>query len=88
MDLQQGYTFDDAEPAWVLRTLRRGVRQWEAAGDAPPLMLLVEGSEPLPLGGCGPEIRGTAGELLLWLARGVEYGLSADAELPVPPPWS
>lgn len=88
VDLQRGYTFDDADPDWVLRTLRRGVRQWEATGDAPRLTLQVEGSDPLELGGGGPEVRGTAGQLMLWIARGVDDGLRTDGELPTPPPWS
>lgn len=88
VDLQAGYTFDDADPDWVLRTLRRGVRQWEAACDAPALTLQVDASDPLPLGGGGPEVRGTTGQLLLWLARGVGDDLSTSVELPAPPSWS
>lgn len=89
VDLGLGYTFDDADPAWVLRTLQRGVRQWEAAGEAPGLTLSIEGTDPLSLGGGGgPEVRGTAGQMLLWIARGVDDGLRADVALPAPPPWS
>lgn len=86
-DLQRGYTLDDAEPGWVARTLRRGLRQWEARGDAPGLTLAPTGGEPLTLGGGGPVVAGTPGRLLLWLARGQEAGLRTEGALPEPPPW-
>lgn len=88
VDLQAGYGFDDADPGWVARTLRRGVRQWEAAEDTPALTLHATGLDPLPLGGGGPEVHGTPGRLLLWLARGVDDGLRSEVELPTPPRWS
>src|SRR5699024_6284883 len=100
VDLDAGYTFDDADPAWLARTLRRGVRQWEAAGDAPPLTLRPHGMPPLELAGGGQEVHGTAGQLLGWLARGhargpderlgprPTAGLSSTADLPQPPPWA
>lgn len=87
VDLQAGYGFDDTDPAWAARTLRRGVRRWDADG-APGLTLRPEGMEQLELGGGGPEVVGTPGQLLLWLARGVDDGLRPDAELPAPPPWA
>src|SRR5690606_10174866 len=43
VDLQAGHTFDDADPAWVARTLRRGVARWEETGAAPPLTLVPVG---------------------------------------------
>lgn len=88
VDLEDGYTFDDADPAWVARTLRRGVRQWEAGGDAPALTLRPEGRPPLELGGGGPDVQGTAGQLLLWLARGKVEGLSSTVDLSQPPHWA
>ena len=87
VDLETDYTFDQADPAWVARTLRRGVKQWEATGGAPGLTLVPEALEPLQLGGGGPEVSGTPGQLLLWLARGRADGLSTGTELPAPPPW-
>lgn len=87
VDLEAGYTFDDADPAWVARTLRRGVRQWEAGGDAPAMTLRPEGMPPLELGGGGPDVRGSAGQLLLWLARGRAEGLTSAVDLPQPPDW-
>ncbi|MGD8201716.1 maleylpyruvate isomerase family mycothiol-dependent enzyme [Ornithinimicrobium sp. W1679] len=98
VDLQAGYTFDDADPAWVARTLRRGVARWEAAGEAPGLTLVpvaragegtdTSGMPPLQLSGGGAEVSGTPGQLLLWLARGRTDGLSTDVDLPTPPPWA
>lgn len=88
VDLDTDYSFDQADPGWVARTLRRGVRQWDAATDAPALTLVPEGLPPLPLGAGGPEVAGTPGQLLLWVARGRADGLSAQVELPQPPPWA
>ena len=87
VDLRSGYAFDDADPGWVARTLRRGARQWDAAG-APALTLRPEGLDPLELGGGGREVAGTPGGLLLWLARGATDGVRAEGELPTPPPWA
>lgn len=89
VDLRAGYGFDDADPAWVARTLRRGVRQWDARGGAPDLTLHPEGLDPLSLGAGGPAVHGTPGQLLLWLARGVSEDLRSEAAaLPTPPAWS
>ncbi len=87
VDLRAGYRFDDADAGWVARTLRRGARQWDAAG-APALTLRPEGMDPVELGGGGAGVTGTPGGLLLWLARGVADEVRSDAELPAPPPWA
>lgn len=88
VDLQAGYSFDDADPAWVARTLRRGVRQWQAAGEVPDLTLHPHGLDQMPLGAGGPAVHGSPGQLLRWLARGVDEGLRAEGTLPTPPVWS
>lgn len=88
VDLGTDYSFDQADPEWVARTLRRGVRQWEAGGGAPGLTLRPEGLPPVELGGGGPEVSGTPGQLLLWLARGRADGLAAPVALPEPPQWA
>lgn len=94
VDLDAGYSFEDADGAWVARTLRRGARQWSARKDAPTLVLLPDAGEPLRVGpdqdeaGGGQEVRGSAGALLLWLARGMTSGVASDAPLPAPPPWA
>ncbi len=88
VDLRLEFGFDDVDHGWVDRTLRRGVRQWEAGGDAPALTLRTDRGEELPLAGGGPVVEGTAGELLLWLARGVPGQITSPAGLPIPPPWS
>lgn len=86
VDLRAGYTFDDADPPWVARTLQRGVRQWADPGVG--LTLLPAGLDPLELGGGGAQVRGTPGSLLLWLARGDASGLHSEVALPRPPAWS
>ncbi|GGK60339.1 maleylpyruvate isomerase family mycothiol-dependent enzyme [Ornithinimicrobium pekingense] len=88
VDLETDYTFDQADPEWVARTLRRGVRQWDATGEAPGLTLVPDGLPALTLGGGGTEVAGTPGQLLLWLARGRADGLASTVELPAPPPWA
>lgn len=94
VDLDAGYSFEDADGAWVARTLRRGARQWSAREGAPTLVLLPDKGEPLRVGPDqdeardGQEVRGSAGALLLWLARGVAGGVTSDAPLPAPPPWA
>lgn len=88
VDLLAGYTFDDADPAWVARTMSRGARRWDALPQAPGLTLRPSGLAPLDIGGGGESVNGTAGALLLWLARGRADGLSSEADLPAPPPWA
>lgn len=89
VDLDSGYGFEDADPAWVARTLRRGVRRWDAAG-APGLTLRPEGMDEIEIGGGGPVLAASPARLLLWLARGVGDGLALEDghPLPQPPPWS
>ncbi|MFK5633418.1 MULTISPECIES: maleylpyruvate isomerase family mycothiol-dependent enzyme [unclassified Ornithinimicrobium] len=88
VDLDAGYGFDDADPVWVERTLRRGIRQWEGGSLVPGLTVRPDGMDPLPVGGGGPVVRGTPGQVLLWLARGVDDGLTSEGALPTPPPWA
>lgn len=89
VDLDRGYTFDDADPGFVARTLRRGVRQWNARGGVPDLTLCPVGGDPLELGAGGPEVHGSPGQLLAWVARGVTDGLTGAVEdLPEPPAWA
>lgn len=93
VDLQAGYTFDDADPAWLARTLRRGASQWEAQGNAPQLTLNPTGpsGEHMPsfsIAGGGTDVSGTPGQLLLWLARGRADGLTSAVDVPSPPAWA
>ncbi|AXH96843.1 maleylpyruvate isomerase family mycothiol-dependent enzyme [Ornithinimicrobium avium] len=89
VDLDSGYGFEDADPGWVARTLRRGARQWDAAG-APGMTLRPEGMAEIEVGGGGPALAASPARLLLWLARGVDDGLALEGgqPLPQPPPWS
>lgn len=88
VDLQTGFTFEDVDPSWVARTLARGARQWEASGTAPALTLSPQGLAAIELAGGGPEVSGTPGAVLLWLARGVDQGLTSEVALPTPPAWA
>ncbi len=93
VDLQAGYNFDNADPSWLARMLRRGVGQWEASGNAPTLTLTPVATtaavmEPLHLSGGGPDVAGTPGQLLRWLARGSTGDLSSTRDIPSPPAWA
>ncbi|WP_134773066.1 maleylpyruvate isomerase family mycothiol-dependent enzyme [Ornithinimicrobium flavum] len=88
VDLAAGHDVDDSDPGWLGRTLRQGAQRWDALPDAPSLTLVPEGLDPVPIGGGGPVVAGTPGELLLWLARGRDTGLRTEVELPTPPPWA
>lgn len=89
VDLDRGYTFEHCDQGVVTRSLRRGVRQWAGRrGPVPDLTVLPEGMDPLQLGAGGPEVSGTPGQLLLWVARGQVRGLHSDVDLPTPPPWA
>lgn len=72
VDLDLGYTFEDADPDWVWRTLTRGVRQWEPA-DPPHLVLRPEGHEELILGA------GVATGAEPQVVRGAEPGVVSGA---------
>lgn len=86
-DLDTGFSLDQVGESWLERTLRRGVRTWEASG-SPGLTLVATSGQVVELGGGGSRVRGSLGALLLWRARGVVRGLETDAPLPVPPPWA
>lgn len=86
-DLQLGYTFADADPGFVNRALRRAVRGLERATHPPALTLTTTEGEEWVLGEGTHGVHGSRADLLLWLARGVDSGLTHDAPLPTPPPW-
>lgn len=89
VDLDAGYGFDDADPAWVLRTLRRGARRWVSQDPDVRVTLVPHGADPVEVGAGGPEVCGSAGALLLWLARGrAEHLVHEATPLPTPPPWA
>lgn len=88
VDLRAGFTFDDADPAWVMRTLTRGARQWSSHEPDTHLTLVPRDGALLTVGQGGPEVHGSPGQLLLWLARGHSEGLTHDGTLPDPPAWA
>lgn len=88
VDLRAGFTFDDADPAWVMRTLTRGARQWSSHEPDTHLTLVARDGALLTVGQGGPEVHGSPGQLLLWLARGHSEGLTHDGTLPDPPAWA
>lgn len=88
VDLDAGFSLDQTDPAWVQRTLRRGIRRWQSSDHPPALTIRPDGMDPSEIGGGGPSVEGSPSALLLWLARGVRNGLRSDGDLPAPPPWS
>jgi maleylpyruvate isomerase len=87
VDLDAGYTFADADPGFVKRAITIAVERFRTRGQVPSITLLGEEEETWALGDGAQHISGTNAVLLLWLARGQEYGLTSAAPLPVLPSW-
>lgn len=85
VDLDAGYGFADADAGFVRRSVDHAVGRLHD----PHLALTLrshEGGE-WTVGGGGQEVTGTDAQLLTWLARGVDLGLSSDRPVPAPPSW-
>jgi len=87
VDLDAGYTFAAADPGFVKRAITIAVERFRTRGQVPSITLLGEEDETWTLGGGAQHISGTNAVLLLWLARGQEYGLTSAAPLPRLPSW-
>lgn len=87
VDLLTGYSFEDADPAYVRRALGIGMRKLQASDAAPALTLLAPDGKRWDIAGGGPAVTGRPADLLLWLARGQSCGVRSDSPLPQPPAW-
>ncbi|MCK0113307.1 maleylpyruvate isomerase family mycothiol-dependent enzyme [Ornithinimicrobium sp. F0845] len=86
VDLDAGYTFHDAPPEVVRAGLAEAVDRL-GHGSCPPLSLTGSDNRHWHIHGGGHEVKGRPGDLLLWLARGVEHGLTHQHPLPTMPRW-
>jgi maleylpyruvate isomerase len=87
VDLNAGYSFADADPGFVRRSIANAVRRMSAAGQPPGLLLRGDGGETWSLGEGTHVVTGTNAALLLWLARGDGAGVSRNDALPALPAW-
>ena len=87
VDLDAGYTFADADPGFVKRTLANGVERMRASDRAPSVTLRGDEGETWAIGGGAQLVSGSNAALLLWLTRGIGDGVSSPAPLPVLPSW-
>jgi maleylpyruvate isomerase len=87
VDLDAGYTFADADPGFVKRAITIAVERFRTRGLVPSISLHGEDDQTWTLDDGAQHLSGTNASLLLWLARGQEYGLTSAAPLPVLPSW-
>jgi len=87
VDLNAGYTFAEADPGFVRRSIANAVRRMSAGSTPPSVVLRGDNSDTWSLGEGVQEVTGTNAALLLWLARGDGAGVSSKEELPALPAW-
>ena len=87
VDLDAGYTFADADPGFVRRSIGNSVIRMNASSQRPSVMLRNDSGNTWSLGESTQEVTGTNAALLLWLARGDGTGVSSQDALPVLPAW-
>lgn len=85
VDLDLGYTFADVPPEVVRAGIVEAVERVSAG--APPLTLVGTDNRRWHIHGGGNEVHGHPADLLFWLARGVEQGLTSHHRLPTLPSW-
>lgn len=82
VDLDDGFTFADVEPALVHRFVDDAVSRLRMGSHPPDLALrTAEGDEWL-VGDATTEVLGSSAGLLLWLARRIATGVRSDGALP------
>ena len=92
VDLGAGYTPADWGDATARRALDRVVPLFRARGNLPVGRLVATGAaHTWEIGPAGPELRGTAADLLAWLTgRGTGADIAIDGRpgpIPPAPPW-
>jgi maleylpyruvate isomerase len=87
VDLNAGYTFADADPGFVKRAVNNAIERFRASGQAPLITLHSDEGDTWTIGDGAQNVTGSNAELLLWLARGEERGVSSEAPLPRLPSW-
>ena len=87
VDLDDGYTFADADPGFVKRAITIGVAQIRAKGREPSIMLRGDHGDTWSIARGAQDVTGSNAALLLWLARGDAAAVSSEAALPALPAW-
>ncbi|WP_256840938.1 maleylpyruvate isomerase family mycothiol-dependent enzyme [Ornithinimicrobium cryptoxanthini] len=85
VDLDLGFTFAHVPPEVVRAGITEAVERVRAG--APPLTLIGTDNRRWHIHGGGNEVHGHPADLLFWLARGVEHGLTSHHPLPKLPSW-
>ncbi len=87
VDLDARYSFADADPGFVKRSITIAIERLKAGGQVPSITLRGEEGGTWSLGDGAEDVIGTNSALLLWLARGQGSGVSSAAPLPALPSW-
>jgi maleylpyruvate isomerase len=90
VDLDADYTFADADAGFVKRAIANAVRRMTNSGQQPGVLLRGDDGDAWSIGDGAPgtqEVTGSNAALLLWLARGIDLGVSSQAPLPALPAW-
>lgn len=87
VDLDAGYTFADSDPGVVERALAESVRRMEGTDTPPSLTISAIDGGQWAIGAGAQQVCGARADLLLWLSRGVEDGITSPDPLPVLPSW-
>lgn len=86
IDLDLGFGYAQVPSEVVRAGLVEAVGRLSRAG-SPPLTLKGTDGRHWNLNGGGTEVQGRPGDLLLWLTRGVDRGLTSNRPLPTLPAW-
>lgn len=87
VDLNAGYTFADADPEFVRRSISNAIHRMKTNAQEPSILLRSHEGDSWSVGEGTLEVNGTNATLLLWLARGDASGVTSQETLPVLPAW-
>jgi len=87
VDLNAGYTFAEADPAFVKRAISNAIQRMNRASAVPAISLLGDNGDTWSMAEGTQEVTGSNAALLLWLARGDGIGVSSQEALPELPAW-
>ncbi|WP_162801942.1 maleylpyruvate isomerase family mycothiol-dependent enzyme [Ornithinimicrobium murale] len=86
VDLDREFTFADVPPEVVRAGLVEAAERLSRAG-APPLTLMGTDGRHWHVAGGGTEVHGRPADLLRWVSRGIDNGLTSRHSLPTLPAW-
>jgi maleylpyruvate isomerase len=82
VDLDDGFTFGDVEPALLVRFIDDAVSRLRMGAHPPDLDLRTDEGDSWVVGEPTTTVRGSRSGMLLWLARRTGSGVRADGALP------